>query len=43
MPDDTQEARRRAHHDDDMVEEYNFSQAKRGLVMPQPGKTRLTL
>jgi uncharacterized protein (DUF4415 family) len=25
------------------VEEYDFSQAKRGLVIPQPGKTRITL
>jgi uncharacterized protein (DUF4415 family) len=25
------------------VEEYDFSQAKRGLVIPQPGKTRMSL
>ena len=31
------------NHDKDMLEEYDFSQAKRGLVMPQPGKTRITL
>ena len=31
------------HHDEEMVEEYDFSQATRGLVIPQPGKTRLTL
>ena len=31
------------HHEDDMLEEYDFSQATRGLVIPQPGKTRLTL
>ena len=30
-------------HDDDMLEEYDFSQAKRGLVIPQPGKTRITI
>jgi uncharacterized protein (DUF4415 family) len=31
------------NHDEDMLEEYDFSQAKRGLVIPQPGKTRLTI
>ena len=31
------------HHDEDMVEEYDFSQGTRGLAIPQPGKTRLTL
>jgi len=31
------------HHDEDMVEEYDFSQRTRGLVIPQPGKTRITL
>jgi hypothetical protein len=31
------------NHDDDMLEEYDFSQAKRGLVIPQPGKTRITI
>lgn len=31
------------HHDKDMLEEYDFGQAKRGLVIPQPGKTRVTL
>ena len=31
------------NHDEEMVEEYDFSQAKRGLVIPQPGKTRLTI
>jgi hypothetical protein len=30
-------------HDDDMLEEYDFSQAKRGLVIPQPGKTMIRL
>ena len=30
-------------HDDDMVDEYDFSQAKRGPVLAQPGKTRVTL
>ena len=31
------------NHDDDMLEEYDFSQAKRGLVIPQPGKTMIRL
>jgi hypothetical protein len=31
------------NHDDEMLEEYDFSQAKRGLVLPQPGKTRMSL
>jgi hypothetical protein len=31
------------HHDDDMLPEYDFSQAKRGLVIPQPGKTRIII
>ena len=31
------------NHDKDMLEEYDFSQAKRGLVIPQPGKTRITI
>ena len=31
------------NHDDEMLEEYDFRQAKRGLVIPQPGKTRLSL
>lgn len=31
------------NHDEEMLEEYDFSQAKRGLVIPQPGKTRLTI
>ena len=31
------------HHDEEMLPEYDFSQAKRGLVIPQPGKTRITL
>jgi len=31
------------NHDDEMLEEYDFSQAKRGLVIPQPGKTRIML
>jgi hypothetical protein len=31
------------HHDDDMLEEYDFSQGKRGLVIPQPGKTHISL
>jgi hypothetical protein len=30
-------------HNDDMLEEYDFSQATRGLVIPQPGKTRITI
>jgi hypothetical protein len=30
-------------HDDDMLEEYDFSQGKRGLVIPQPGKTRMSI
>jgi hypothetical protein len=30
-------------HDDDMLEEYDFSQGKRGLVIPQPGKTCIRL
>jgi hypothetical protein len=29
--------------DEEMVEEDDFTQATRGLVMPQPGKTRITL
>ena len=32
-----------AHHADDMVPEYDFSQATRGLVIPQPGKTRISI
>jgi hypothetical protein len=31
------------NHDEEMLEEYDFSQAKRGLVIPQPDKTRITL
>jgi hypothetical protein len=31
------------NHDEPRLEEYDFSQAKRGLVIPQPGKTRITL
>jgi uncharacterized protein (DUF4415 family) len=31
------------NHDDEMLEEYDFSQAKRGLVIPQPGKTRISI
>ena len=31
------------NHNDDMLEEYDFSQATRGLVIPQPGKTRITI
>ena len=31
------------NHDEEMVEEYDFSQAKRGLVIQQPGKTRITI
>jgi uncharacterized protein (DUF4415 family) len=31
------------NHDEEMVEEYDFSQAKRGLVIPQPGKTRMSI
>ena len=31
------------NHDDDMLPEYDFSQAKRGLVIPQPGKTQIRL
>ena len=31
------------NHDDEMLPEYDFSQAKRGLVIPQPGKTRISL
>ena len=31
------------NHDEAMAEEYDFSQAKRGLVIPQPGKTRLSI
>ena len=31
------------NHDEEMLEEYDFSQAKRGLVIPQPGKTRITI
>jgi uncharacterized protein (DUF4415 family) len=30
-------------HDDEMVEEYDLSQAKRGLVLPQPSKTHISL
>ena len=28
---------------DDMLDEYDFSQGKRGAVIPQPGKTRITV
>ena len=28
---------------DMMLPEYDFSQAKRGLVRPQPGKTRISI
>jgi uncharacterized protein (DUF4415 family) len=31
------------NRDDEMLDEYDFSQAKRGAVIPQPGKTRVTL
>jgi len=31
------------HHEQAMLEEYDFGPAKRGLVIPQPGKTRVTL
>ena len=31
------------NHDDAMLEEYDFRQATRGLVLPQPGETRLSL
>jgi len=31
------------NHDEEMLPEYDFSQAKRGLVIPQPGKTRITI
>ena len=31
------------HHADDMVPESDFSQATRGLVIPQPGKTRISI
>jgi hypothetical protein len=31
------------NHDEAMAEEYDFSPAKRGLVIPQPGKTRLSI
>ena len=31
------------NHDDEMLPEYDFSQGKRGLVIPQPGKTRISL
>ena len=31
------------NHDDEMLEEYDFRQAKRGPVIPQPSKTRITL
>jgi hypothetical protein len=31
------------NHDDEMLEEYDFNQGKRGLIRPQPGKTRITL
>jgi hypothetical protein len=30
-------------HEDEMLPEYDFSQAKRGSVIPQPGKTRISL
>jgi uncharacterized protein (DUF4415 family) len=28
---------------DDMLEEYDFSKGKRGSVLPQTGKTRITI
>ena len=31
------------NHDEEMLPEYDFSQAKRGLVIPQPGKTRISI
>ena len=31
------------NHDEEMLPEYDFSHAKRGLVIPQPGKTHLSL
>ena len=31
------------NHDEEILPEYDFSQGKRGLVIPQPGKTRITI
>ena len=31
------------NHDDDMVPEYDFSQGRRGAVLPHSGKTRITI
>jgi hypothetical protein len=31
------------NHEDAMLEEYGFCQGKRGLVIPQPGKTHISL
>lgn len=31
------------HGDDDMRDDYDFSQGKRGLIRPHPGQTRLTI
>ena len=30
-------------HDEDMLDNYDFSKAKRGSVRPQKGKTRITI
>jgi len=31
------------HGDDDMRDDYDFSQGKRGLIRPHPGQTRMTI
>lgn len=31
------------HGDDDMRDDYDFSQGTRGLIRPHPGQTRLTI
>jgi hypothetical protein len=31
------------NHDDDMLEEYDFSGGKRGLIRPHSGQTRITI
>jgi len=31
------------HGDDDMLDDYDFSQGKRGLIRPHPGQTRMTI
>ena len=31
------------HGDDEMLDDYDFSQGTRGLIRPHPGQTRMTI